>query len=621
MHALKIKIGFGPWQAVTGTADFSLTPGEVFSVDLASGGHWYGHGFSHVQPYPLETCTLVNPFFATHNIRSPIWMCSAGFALLAEAQTAFEIRLNEAQSGVLTIRSLSTPVTLHIFQGKYLPQAHAALMAHLGWPSPPPPATRFGDCLFCTWTQYPRAINQERVLDMARQIRQHGYPCSTLILDDRWESAVGDLAFSPTHFPDPKGMVETLRNQGFSVWLWVTPFVNEDSTSFPELADRGFLVREKNSREIARVRWWGGTAGVLDLTRPETREWFQGRLSALRMEKGIEGFKVDGGDVTYLPSRDTAEWHSDPGPYGYADILISLLADVVPHRCETRTAWLAQHYPILWREGGKDSRWGEDNGLRALVHAGLHLSLMGYDILIPDMVPGRVRTVTPDAPLPTDELMIRWTEASAFMPILQFSYFPWNYQELTASIVLAYARLHKELESYLAAQAAKRHAPLFRPIWYDHFSENRGRMRGSFPFLSSGRRGVMNAQQVRFEEALYTVGDEWMLGSHILVAPVLSPGVTSRDVYLPAGSWTDAWDLSVHSCGCLSDYPAPCPGMPIFVRSHSHRLVERLHRILKTVPRGSVPSGLTTACHGLGIHRDFGDSDASRAASQEGLTV
>ena len=73
------------------------------------------------------------------------------------------------------------------------------------------------------------------MLDFAREIRAHDYPCSTLIIDDRWESCFGELAFS-RDFPDPRGLLAQLAEWGFQVWLWVTPFVNQEAATFSELS-------------------------------------------------------------------------------------------------------------------------------------------------------------------------------------------------------------------------------------------------------------------------------------------------------------------------------------------------------------------------------------------------
>jgi alpha-glucosidase (family GH31 glycosyl hydrolase) len=75
-----------------------------------------------------------------------------------------------------------------------------------------------------------------------------------------------------------------------------------------------------------------------------------------------------------------------------------------------------------------------------------------------------VQTLDSAYPLPSDELMVLWTEASAFFPFLQFSYFPWNYAAQTEQVILGYARAHKSLEGYLAEQAKDRRAGLDRDL-------------------------------------------------------------------------------------------------------------------------------------------------------------
>ena len=402
-----------------------LSVGEAISFDLTNGGHWFGHGFNHIQPYPLEQGTLVSPAFAVNNIQSPIWMCSDGAAILADTKRPLDVRLNENGDKVLRLCSTHEALELKIWKRDTLPQAQLELVRHLGWPNAMPAAGLLGDSLFCTWTQYPRSITQERILDMARQIRAKGYPCSILIIDDRWESCFGELTFS-RDFPDPAGMIRELHSLGFRVWLWVTPFVNQEAAGFQELARQKILVPARNSNEAALFKWWGGTAGLIDVTAPQGKKWLREKLLGLMQTFGVDGFKIDGGDYKYQPSVEESSWHVFAGESGYSDALLSVFEKIAPNKCETRTAWLSQSRSIIWRQGGKDSHWGLDNGLAAMVSLALHLGLMGYDLLIAVMIPGRVQTLKADLPLPSDEVMIRWTEATAFMPLMQVSYFPWN---------------------------------------------------------------------------------------------------------------------------------------------------------------------------------------------------
>ena len=570
------RVGGGPVRPLKSSRAIRLAAGEAIRFDLASGGHWYGHGFAHVQPYPLNTGSIAADAFAVNNIQSPIWMCSAGYAILAETNAVLSVRLNADGDGCLAVGCPEAPLTVRVFRGADLPSAHRMLMAHLGWPNRPPHDSFLGDVVFCTWTQYPRRITAERVMAMARAIREQDYPCSTITIDDRWESAYGELRFSGD-FPDPAGMVRELHALGFRVLLWVTPFVNREAATFADLAERGLLVPRRDGAGAALLRWWGGEAGLIDLTNPAGRDWYRRQVMRLKDDVGVDGFKIDGGDAKYQPAPAESAWHDGPGASGYADALLAVFEEVAPGCCESRTAWLSQRRDVLWRQGGKDSHWRVNNGLAAVVTLGLHMALMGYDVFMPDMIPGRVQTLVADTPLPTDDLLVRWTEVSAFMPVMQFSYFPWNYAARTASVVRAYACVHQALGAALRGLAADRRAPLLRPLWYDH------------PGL----------------EALWTVADQFMLGPDLVVAPVLAAGRRARDVILPAGSWRDAWTGDVYREGVLVRHPAPCPGMPVFVRAVNEDLFAVVHRELARIPSGVIRPGLTSATQVAGVDRDL----------------
>lgn len=558
---------------------FLAAGGRECAFALADGGHWFGHGFSHDQPFPLEAGSVENGAFAVNNIQCPIWMCTAGYAILAETTEPLAVAINRGGDGMLRVTP-SADTVFRVFGGDGIAAARAALLAHLGAGlRKPVRAELYGDSIFCTWTQFPRCITQERVVAMAREIRARGYPASVITIDDRWESSFGELDFAPD-FPDPAAMFAELHGLGFRVLIWTTPFVNRESATFAPLEAKGLLVPRKDGGGAALLRWWGGDeAGLVDVTNPEGRAWFRERLLRLR-DLGADGFKIDGGDAKYQPPAAIAAFRDPRGASGFSDALLALYEEIAPGMCETRTAWLSQRRDILWRLGGKDSHWGRDNGLKALVNLSLHLAMTGYDSIMPDMVPGRVQTMDTGDPLPTDELMVRWTEVSAFMPLLQFSYYPWNYAEATASAVHSYACLHKALQPYLAAQAeesSKNGAPLLRPFGWGEPADS----------------------------PRWTVSDQYYLGGDLLVCPVLDPGVTSRDVEIPGEGWTDAWTGEAVPAGKIAGAPAQCPGIPVYARASNAALVEALSGALRGIARGSVPSGVTTATYEAGINRDL----------------
>ncbi len=72
------------------------------------------------------------------------------------------------------------------------------------------------------------------------------------------------------------------------------------------------------------------------------------------------------------------------------------------------------------------------------------------------------------------------------------------------------------------------------------------------------------------------IGDEYMFGPALLVAPVTDQGVTSRTVYLPAGPegadktvWFNFWTNERFKGGQTITVAAPIDTIPVFVRGGS----------------------------------------------------
>ena len=112
--------------------------------------------------------------------------------------------------------------------------------------------------------------------------------------------------------------------------------------------------------------------------------------------------------------------------------------------------------------GDKESRWGYDNGLKTLIPTVLTLGILGYPYVLPDMIGGNgydygnddenpfTQTVLPDR-----ELYIRWLELTAYLPAMQFSFVPWQYDEEVVAIARRYVKIHEDVVTPILVQAAK----------------------------------------------------------------------------------------------------------------------------------------------------------------------
>lgn len=353
-------------------------------------------------------------------------------------------------------------------------------------------------------------------------------------IDDKWEAKYGDQTFDAAKFPDPKAMNDELHRMGFRVTLWVHPFVNADTETFAKLHDSDLLVRDLSGK-AGLIRWWQGVAAVWDFTNPRAALEFRARLERLEKQYGFDGFKFDGGDVNMTPRDLRTAGHITAAEY--CDVYNREAVAHFPWN-ETRVGVYSQPLGIVQRLIDKHSVWGRENGLAAIVPEAITVSLRGFPYIMPDMVGGNQY----DGDTIDKELLVRWAQASALMPLLQFSVGPWHFDDETVRLAREASELHVKFAPYivrLANAAPKTGEPILAPLWY----------------------------HVPDDPETYRTMDQFMLGQDVVVAPVMEKGAVSRNVYLPAGRWRDRKTGTIAEGGrWLREYAAPLDTLPVFVR-------------------------------------------------------
>jgi alpha-D-xyloside xylohydrolase len=164
------------------------------------------------------------------------------------------------------------------------------------------------------------------------------------------------------------------------------------------------------------------------------------------------------------------------------------------------------------------------------------------------------------------ELLIRWFQFGCFCPVFrlhgerqpfkpleekykdgieQFSSGQdneiWSYGEDNCTIMTNYIMLRERLRPYLRTlykEASASGAPLMRALCFEFPADSR----------------------------TATIGDEYLLGPSLLVAPVIEQGAKERRVYLPEGAtWRDAWTGKECKPGWVKA-KAPLETIPLFLR-------------------------------------------------------
>jgi alpha-D-xyloside xylohydrolase len=148
------------------------------------------------------------------------------------------------------------------------------------------------------------------------------------------------------------------------------------------------------------------------------------------------------------------------------------------------------------------------------------------------------------------ELYVRWFEYGAFQPNFRAhgsrpQNEVWSYGKQAEPILEKYLRLRYALMPYIYSLGYRAHltgAPFMRGLFMDF---------GDDPKVAD-------------------IGDEYMFGPALLVAPVVEQGMTTRQVYLPAGAdWYNYWTNQRLHGGQTVTVGAPIDTLPLFVRAGS----------------------------------------------------
>lgn len=169
-------------------------------------------------------------------------------------------------------------------------------------------------------------------------------------------------------------------------------------------------------------------AAAIDFTNSKAVEWWVSRLRKLEA-LGIDSFKFDAGEVSWLPQVPSLAGPLDLQPAIYTLNYTTNLAKNFNDNIETRIGWRTQTLPNFVRMIDKDTRWTWDNGLPTLITTLLQMNLNGYVFVLPDMIGGNgyVNNSFNATELPSKDIFIRWLQANVFMPSLQYSFVPWDF--------------------------------------------------------------------------------------------------------------------------------------------------------------------------------------------------
>jgi len=398
------------------------------------------------------------------------------------------------------------------------------------------------------------------VREIVEGFKEHDLPLHAIYLDLDYMDGCRVFTIDRESFPDMAGLARELAEQGIRLVTIIDPGVkwDPDYDVFQEGLTGGHFCTTPDGKPV-RAPVWPGMCAFADFTKAATRAWW-GQYYTRLLDAGVAGFYHDMNEPavfaawgeTTLPRVTRHHMEGQHGDHNEAHNIYGLLQvqaayeSLRAQRPEnrpfiiSRSGWAGlQRYAWTWT-GDTVSSWEAlEQTIATVLGSGLSgIAYTGSDI---GGFSGK----------PSAELFLRWFQMATFMPLFRNHSAlntprrePWTFGEPYFSILREFLRLREQLIPYmytLCQEAAQTGAPLIRPIFWSDDSD----------------------------VSLWDADNAFLLGNDLLVAPVLRPDVTTREIVLPKGYWYSFWDdTTVQGPGRI-ECATPLTHIPVLVRAGS----------------------------------------------------
>jgi len=403
------------------------------------------------------------------------------------------------------------------------------------------------------WSYYPEA----KVKDVTAKLRKLSIPCDSIYLDIDYMDGFRCFTWDKEKFPELQKMVRELKEKGFKTVVIIDPGIkiDEDYNVYKEAIENNFFCRRADG-PFMKGKVWPGDCYFPDFTNPKVRKWWSGLFQELIEEIGIRGvwndmnepalFEINGktfpDDVRHDFDGNPCSHRKAHNVYGMQMARatfkgVKKFNNGLRPLVITRSAYAgAQRYASAWT-GDNIASWEH---LWIATMQCQRMSTSGFSFVGSD-IGGFIDH-------PTPELYVRWMQLAVFHPFFRThssgdhgEQEPWSFGDDALKIVKKYIEFRYSLLPYIYTafyQYVNEFTPILKPI------------------------SIFDQHD---SDTLYRV-DEFLMGDHILVCPVLEPNAKSRYVYLPKGRWYHYWTNKVSEGGKEILADAGLDEIPLYIR-------------------------------------------------------
>ena len=432
----------------------------------------------------------------------------------------------------------------------------------------------------------------ERMLDIYNDLKSKNVEINGIWIQD-WSGQIStdfgkrvfwNWQWNEERYPELDKIIKDLKeNDNTHILVYMTPHLNIEGDLFKKADQDQVLIQYYNEETDSLQNYLQDFGeffcGAIDLTSETGRNWYINNIINPALDLGIRGYMADFGEylqidenlrtssgekLTSLHNKYPAYWaltnheavqfrcRSEEDPICDEDLFLFYRAGHTDSNKYVQTTWA----------GDQNVDWSRSDGFPSVIPAALSLGMSGMstthiDIgLYTTMINQTYDSVNFDV-IRCKELLLRTAEYAVFTPVMRTheSNRPdSNWQVYTDDDTInRYSRLtiiHKILKPYLdyviKYEAQSLNLPVQRPLCLE------------FP---------NDFECDNSDHHLY----QFMLGSDVLVAPVITPNTKTQKVVLPTsyGTWVHLWTGTKYENQRTIEVDAIVGNIPVFYKQNS----------------------------------------------------
>ena len=450
------------------------------------------------------------------------------------------------ETGVVRFSAEGGELNYYFLNGPTLPEVSRAY-AQLTGAHELPPMWALGYHQ-CRWSYYP----EDRVRDIAREFREREIPCEAIYLDIDYMDAFRVFTWDEKRFPDPKGLIDDLRAQGFETVVMIDPGIKEDPgyEVYKSGLENDVFVKTPDGA-VAKAPVWPGFCAFPDFTNPAVRQWWSHWHEDLYVRLGISGFWNDMNEpavfhVHHKTLPDQVLHHHDGHPCSHAkahniygqqmsraswESYRALRPEKRPFLLTRATFSGGQRYAAVWT-GDNFSTWEH---LQIANIQCQRLSVSGLSFCGSD--------IGGFAGSADGELFVRWLQLAVFHPVMRVHSMG---QHASGDSLPADEAELSDPKLHIADQEPWS----FGEKWTEYAKKAIELRYALLPGIYTAMwlhtlDGTPVIRHLAFADAadprLWEQERDFLFGEHLLVSPVINPKTQRQGIYLPKGNWYYFW--------------------------------------------------------------------------------